>query len=41
MSRVKGANGEREFRDVIRSFGFRAERDGQTCAPRDLDPNFP
>lgn len=29
-SRVKGAGGEREFRDVIRSFGFTAERDGQT-----------
>lgn len=34
MSRVKGANGEREFRDVIREFGFRAERDGQTRVAR-------
>ncbi len=33
-SRVKGANGEREFRDVIRSFGFTAERDGQTRVAR-------
>jgi plasmid maintenance system antidote protein VapI len=33
-SRVKGANGEREFRDVIREFGFTAERDGQTMVAR-------
>lgn len=33
-SRVKGANGEREFRDVIREFGFTAERDGQTRVAR-------
>jgi Holliday junction resolvase len=28
MSRRKGANGEREFRDLLRSHGFTCERDG-------------
>jgi hypothetical protein len=31
---VKGANGEREFRDVIREYDFEAERDGQTRVAR-------
>jgi hypothetical protein len=40
-SRTKGANGEREFRDVIREFGFTAERDGQTRVARySGDPNL-
>lgn len=28
-SRRKGSDGEREFRDVLRSYGFAAERDGR------------
>jgi hypothetical protein len=35
-SRRKGANGEREFRDVVREFGFDCERDGQTTSRRFL-----
>ena len=41
-SRRKGANGEREFRDVLRAHGFEAHRDGQQrFGHRDLTHNIP
>lgn len=36
-SKRKGANGEREFRDVVRAAGFEARRDGQTRVRVDPD----
>lgn len=38
-SRRKGASAEREFRDVLRTFGFKAYRDGRLDA--DLAHNVP
>ena len=39
MSRRKGANGERDFRDLLRSHGFTCERDGSERG--DLIHNVP
>lgn len=36
-SRRKGAGGEREVRDILRRFGFRAQRDGRLAADLDHD----
>lgn len=38
-SRAKGAGGEREFRDVLRSHGYEARRDGRL--DDDLDHDVP
>ena len=38
-SRQKGANAEREFRDVLRGYGFQCERDGRLDS--DLKHNVP